>query len=303
MTATLSPAVERQQDLRAGRHPHDRRHDDRHRRAHGSRGPDQLHHHHLRSRGRRLVGRHGNRVAGGRVEGRVHRVARQRELCHRRQPLDGQRRRAANQLDRAVGFISGQGGAGQSMGRTSYVGDDIVGVAHRDGDHVTVSQITLTRDSTVGAADFGWFVVQFDGGSGFKVGSFTKTATRRPDDAGDRARTRTGAEGGHPVDGRAPRRDLRQRRGHHVARRHVGIDHRRRRRWSCRTCCRAPRSATMPSAITTITTATFSTASAQRIAARLRRFRRRGRFHRDRRDGRRLDVGAGAAREHPERTG
>ena len=79
-------------------------------------------------------------------------------------------------LARAVGFISTQGGGGQNMGRSPYVGDDIVGVATATTS-LAINQITLTRDSTVAAADVGWFVVQFDGGSGLKVGSFTKSAT------------------------------------------------------------------------------------------------------------------------------
>jgi hypothetical protein len=75
---------------------------------------------------------------------------------------------------RAVGFISTQGGGGQNMGRSSYVGDDIIGVATATVGLTGAQQVTLTRDSTVGPADLGWFVVQFDAGSPFKVGSFTK---------------------------------------------------------------------------------------------------------------------------------
>src|SRR5262249_34451499 len=38
-------------------------------------------------------------------------------------------------------------------------------------------QITLDRDSTATAADVAWFVVQFDGGTPYKVGTFTKSTT------------------------------------------------------------------------------------------------------------------------------
>ena len=42
------------------------------------------------------------------------------------------------------------------------------------------TQLTLDRNSTLAAADIGWFVVQFAGGDGFKVGSFTKAPGGAP---------------------------------------------------------------------------------------------------------------------------
>ena len=44
----------------------------------------------------------------------------------------------------------------------------------------TPTQLTLDRNSTLAAADVGWFVVQFAGGDGFKVGSFTKATGTAP---------------------------------------------------------------------------------------------------------------------------
>jgi hypothetical protein len=61
---------------------------------------------------------------------------------------------------RSVAFASVQSGAGQSMGRSPYATDDVIGVGS-----VTMAlaptQITMDRNSTVAAADVGWFVVQF----------------------------------------------------------------------------------------------------------------------------------------------
>lgn len=78
-------------------------------------------------------------------------------------------------IDRAVGFLSGQGGAGQSMGRSPYVASDVIGVANATVSF-TNNQVTLERTNTAATADVAWFVVQFDGGPPFKVGSFTKSA-------------------------------------------------------------------------------------------------------------------------------
>jgi hypothetical protein len=45
---------------------------------------------------------------------------------------------------------------------------------------VAANQLTLKRTSTADTADVGWFVVQFDQGPGFKVGSFTKSTGGAP---------------------------------------------------------------------------------------------------------------------------
>ncbi|HEY7172610.1 MAG TPA: C25 family cysteine peptidase [Vicinamibacterales bacterium] len=80
-------------------------------------------------------------------------------------------------IGRTVAFVSMQAGGGQNGGSTPYVGDDVPGVATATASLV-YDTLTLTRNSTVSSADLGWFVVQFDGGSPFKVGSFqTSTAT------------------------------------------------------------------------------------------------------------------------------
>ena len=75
------------------------------------------------------------------------------------------------------------------------------------------------RNNTVDTADIAWFVVQFAGGDGFKVGSFTKATGAAPDVAVDRPRPRRGSEGAHPVDRGPIGRDVQQRLGRHVSRR------------------------------------------------------------------------------------
>jgi hypothetical protein len=79
---------------------------------------------------------------------------------------------------RAIAFASGQAG-GQSMGRTPYAANDIMGVAMTTA-ALSPTQLTLDRNSTLDTADVGWFVVQFAGGNGFKVGSFTKATGAAP---------------------------------------------------------------------------------------------------------------------------
>ncbi|HXI28300.1 MAG TPA: hypothetical protein VNG89_07755, partial [Vicinamibacterales bacterium] len=79
-------------------------------------------------------------------------------------------------VTRAIGLISGQGGNGQSMGRSPYVASGIVGVASATTS-LAFNQLTLDRANTAAAADVAWFVVQFDGGTPYKVGTFTKSTT------------------------------------------------------------------------------------------------------------------------------
>ena len=79
---------------------------------------------------------------------------------------------------RALAFASVQAG-GQSMGRTPYAANDVPGVASTTA-ALTPTQLTLQRNSTLDTADVGWFVVQFAGGDGFKVGSFTKAPGTAP---------------------------------------------------------------------------------------------------------------------------
>src|SRR3954470_8389799 len=80
-------------------------------------------------------------------------------------------------IGRTVAFLSMQDGGGQNGGRTPYVAGDVPGVGTATASLV-YDTLTLTRNSTASSADLGWFVVQFDGGSPFKVGSFqTATAT------------------------------------------------------------------------------------------------------------------------------
>jgi hypothetical protein len=62
--------------------------------------------------------------------------------------------------NRSIAFASAQPVGGQNMGRSSYTGDDVIGVGC-----VTmalgVNGITMDRNNTAGAADIGWFAVQF----------------------------------------------------------------------------------------------------------------------------------------------
>jgi hypothetical protein len=63
--------------------------------------------------------------------------------------------------NRSVAFASVQPVSGQSMGRTTYAGDDVIGVAS-----VTMAlsptQVIMERSNTSGDADIGWFVVEFE---------------------------------------------------------------------------------------------------------------------------------------------
>jgi hypothetical protein len=65
-------------------------------------------------------------------------------------------------VDRSAAFGSVQAGSGQNMGRSPYVGDDIVGVSNFTAD-LTADTLTLTRDNTAASADVGWFVVEWGG--------------------------------------------------------------------------------------------------------------------------------------------
>jgi hypothetical protein len=62
---------------------------------------------------------------------------------------------------RAVAFPSVNLAGGFSGGRTSYVTDDIVGVASFSIAFNSSTEITMGRNSTAAAADLGWFVVEF----------------------------------------------------------------------------------------------------------------------------------------------
>jgi hypothetical protein len=80
---------------------------------------------------------------------------------------------------RSVAFGSVQAGGGQNMGSSPYAADDIIGVGSVTAALIP-TQLTLTRTSTADSASVGWFVVQFAGGSGFKVGSFSKSTSGAP---------------------------------------------------------------------------------------------------------------------------
>jgi uncharacterized repeat protein (TIGR01451 family) len=62
---------------------------------------------------------------------------------------------------RAVPFASVQAAAGQSIGRSSYVLDDVLGVGSVTMAMASGTQVSMRRTSTADAADIGWFVVEF----------------------------------------------------------------------------------------------------------------------------------------------
>ena len=61
----------------------------------------------------------------------------------------------------AVAFASTDGGAGESMGSSSYATDDVPGAAQATVTVSSASTVTVTRANTAAPADIGWFVVQF----------------------------------------------------------------------------------------------------------------------------------------------
>lgn len=61
---------------------------------------------------------------------------------------------------RAIAFGSAQPAAGQCMGKTPYVGDDIPGVASATL-ALSSTSFTARRNNTAATADIGWFVVEF----------------------------------------------------------------------------------------------------------------------------------------------
>jgi hypothetical protein len=78
-----------------------------------------------------------------------------------------------------IALASTQDSSGQGSGRTSYVGDDILGVGQATL-AVSATQLTLIRANTAAAADIAWFVIEFDVGcaraKSVQQGSFTNTS-------------------------------------------------------------------------------------------------------------------------------
>jgi hypothetical protein len=74
----------------------------------------------------------------------------------------GQQDIAINPVDtaKAYAFGSVQAGSGQNVGRSNYAGDDIIGTGSFTAE-LSPNQLTLTRDSTLGDANVGWFVVHW----------------------------------------------------------------------------------------------------------------------------------------------
>ncbi len=64
--------------------------------------------------------------------------------------------------NRSVAFASVQPTTGQSMGRSPYAGDDVMGVGSVTM-ALTATNLTMERDNTADEADIGWFVVELGG--------------------------------------------------------------------------------------------------------------------------------------------
>lgn len=62
--------------------------------------------------------------------------------------------------NRAIAFASVQPSGGQSMGRSPYAADDVIGVGSATLS-LSATQLIMDRNNTAAAADFGWFVVHF----------------------------------------------------------------------------------------------------------------------------------------------
>ncbi|MGH2570390.1 MAG: FlgD immunoglobulin-like domain containing protein [bacterium] len=91
---------------------------------------------------------------------------------------------------RAVPFASVQAVAGQSLGRSPYITDDVLGVGSVTMAMTSSTQVSMQRTSTADQTDIGWFVVEFgaldadvdvvktvDDGSPAEGGSVTYTVT------------------------------------------------------------------------------------------------------------------------------
>ena len=65
-------------------------------------------------------------------------------------------------MNRSVAFASVQPTTGQSMGRSPYAGDDVIGVGSVTM-ALSATNITMERDNTADEADIGWFVVELGG--------------------------------------------------------------------------------------------------------------------------------------------
>lgn len=61
---------------------------------------------------------------------------------------------------RAIAFASAQPANGQSMGKSPYVADDVIGVASATF-ALSSTSVTARRNNTAASADIGWYVVEF----------------------------------------------------------------------------------------------------------------------------------------------
>ncbi|MGE3166825.1 MAG: IPT/TIG domain-containing protein, partial [Planctomycetota bacterium] len=71
---------------------------------------------------------------------------------------------ASVELDRAVAFSAVQPVGGQNMGRTSYIGNDTIGVGSVTMNLSSPTTLTIQRNATPSATDVGWFVVEWGSG-------------------------------------------------------------------------------------------------------------------------------------------
>jgi hypothetical protein len=67
-------------------------------------------------------------------------------------------------MNRSVAFAPVQPTTGQSMGRSPYAGDDVIGVGSVTM-ALTTTNLTMERDNTADEADVSWFVVELGGGN------------------------------------------------------------------------------------------------------------------------------------------
>ncbi len=139
-----------QQDVRPGRLALAGRQSDRGRTA-PPRAAHQPEHGHDRPKRQRLGRRHhGDRLAGGRTEGRHDRPGRFEQLSPPVCPTATVQLPSSVNTARMVPFGSGQSGGGQNTGASPYIGDDVTGVAS-----VTLDASIALRTSSTATAGSG----------------------------------------------------------------------------------------------------------------------------------------------------
>ena len=77
-------------------------------------------------------------------------------------------------VSQSIAFGSVQSGAGQNLGRSPYVADDVIGVGSATM-ALSATQLTLDRNNTAATAEIDWFIVEFEQDDEARVlsGSYT----------------------------------------------------------------------------------------------------------------------------------